>query len=683
VELFYQWLENNLDIVFFIYGLAFVVMGIAIFAQPKEESEYRFAGILPLLALFGITHGGNEFLDMWGIIKGRNPAFDLIRWFIVVGSYIFLFEFGRRFLLLARKKISGILGWWLALSVTLIIFIVSFTSSDFWKTGGILARYFLCFPGAFLTGYGFLFYYKDEEKKLKPLGTRRYFQAVAWSFFIYGILGGLVVPKSGLLLSSWLNTDSFREAVKIPVQVFRAICAIAAAFSVVGILKIFNWEKRTRLKDALAIKDKVTEGIEEGLMLLGADLKILWANKKIIDGSGIKIGEILDNYCYKVTHNRDKPCVAPQDICPVNEVKKTGQPVTVLHTHFNKKGDKLYVEVSAYPVKDSEGNIIQFIHLSRDVSEKMKMIEELKTANAKIEEHGRILEDKVEERTKELTESIREADERRRAIINMLEDINQARLDLARVNQELKETQARMLQSEKMAVVGQLASGVAHEINNPLTGILNNLQLVKMSSSVKKDFNIDEFKGLLGIIEESALRCKEITKSLLDFSHTSQERFEPVSLNKLVEKALIFIKYEMKIDNIGIELQLDPELPDVSADAQTLQQALLNIVSNAKWAIGKRSEKDPGLVTIKTRYEKEKNIVWLYVSDTGIGISEENLNKIFEPFFTTKGIGQGTGLGLSVTYGIIQKHKGNIEVESQLNKGTTFKISLPAIVKDK
>lgn len=270
--------------------------------------------------------------------------------------------------------------------------------------------------------------------------------------------------------------------------------------------------------------------------------------------------------------------------------------------------------------------------------------EELRHANAQLAQWSRHLEQRVEQKTR-----------------------------------ELKETQVQLTQQSKMAAVGQLAAGVAHEINNPLTGVVNNLQLIKMMSEQKKDFNLEDFKELLAVVEESALRCAKIIRSLLDFSHASKGKFQEVSLNDLVEQVTTLIGHELGLQNITIRKELSSNLPKILGDPQLIQQAVFDIVSNAKWAIQKKQAKESGTIILKTCYEPEKSQLCLCISDTGVGIPQENLQKIFEPFFTTKPIGEGTGLGLSIVYSIIKQHSGTIEVESQVNQGTTFKISLPAV----
>jgi signal transduction histidine kinase len=251
--------------------------------------------------------------------------------------------------------------------------------------------------------------------------------------------------------------------------------------------------------------------------------------------------------------------------------------------------------------------------------------------------------------------------------------------DSSDIHADTQKPHAPLTQREKLVALGQLASAVAHEINNPLTGVLNNVQLIKMIAEQKNVFSMDEFRELLDAIEESAVRCTEITKSLLDFSHAIKNNFQPFSANEMIEKAAVSIRDEFKPLNISVEKDLAPEIPLVSADAQLMQQLISDIISNAIWAIKKKSGDTQGIITFKTRYTPETKKISILISDTGIGIAGEDIAKIFSPFFTTKPSGEGMGLGLAIAHNIVKRHKGSIEVESEVNKGTTFKISLPAL----
>ncbi|MBI5664811.1 MAG: sensor histidine kinase [Nitrospirae bacterium] len=223
--------------------------------QPKKDSEHKIAGIFWLLAMFGITHGANEILDMWAIIRGRHDVLDAVRWLCLVISYLFLFEFGRRFFRLNmanapawQTRTARLFGWWSLPLIALAIFVSANMSHDFWKVGSIMARYALGFPGGILIGLGFFFEYKYEKEILMPLRVKKYFMCAGGAFLTYGILGGLITPKADFFPANILNTESFVASTGTPVQVFRGLCALTAAWSVSGILKIFNWEMRDRLQ---------------------------------------------------------------------------------------------------------------------------------------------------------------------------------------------------------------------------------------------------------------------------------------------------------------------------------------------------------------------------------------------------------------------------------------------------
>ena len=250
--------------------------------------------------------------------------------------------------------------------------------------------------------------------------------------------------------------------------------------------------------------------------------------------------------------------------------------------------------------------------------------------------------------------------------------------ELKKAYYELTQTQSQLVHSAKMASIGQLAAGVAHEINNPLTGVLNNAQLIRLIMEQKNPLTIDEFKDIVGVIEHSALRCKKITQSLLNFSHISTGEFKQVSLSKIIEEVVNLIEYEMRLQNITLEKMVQADLPDIMGDAQLLEQVIFDALANARWAIQQKKQKERNSITISAAYPGEGKVL-LTIADTGIGIPEENLSKVFEPFFTTKAVGEGTGLGLSIIYGVIKKHNGIITVESQVDVGTTIKIAFPSL----
>lgn len=242
---------------------------------------------------------------------------------------------------------------------------------------------------------------------------------------------------------------------------------------------------------------------------------------------------------------------------------------------------------------------------------------------------------------------------------------------------QLDAARNQMYQSAKMSAIGQMAGSVAHEINNPLTGVLNNVQLLKMEIAMAKDINPGALKSSLDIIEESALRCVKITRSLLDFSRSSKGEFKAVSLNDAADKAIVLVRNELRLKNIAVEKDFQQALPPVSGDIQLLQQAIFDIINNAKYAINKKFTREGGRILLKTAYEPDKGNVVLLISDNGTGISRENMEKLFIPFFTTKPQGEGTGLGLPFIQDIITMHKGRVSCQSKIGEGSVFKITLP------
>lgn len=234
-------------------------------------------------------------------------------------------------------------------------------------------------------------------------------------------------------------------------------------------------------------------------------------------------------------------------------------------------------------------------------------------------------------------------------------------------DQRLKDlAEKTILRSEKLASIGRLASGIAHEINNPLTGILT------YSSLLAEELKGTPYEEDLKTIKEETLRCRKIVRGLLDFAREYKPEKLSTNLNSLIEEALQLLEKHVNFHNIKIIKDFDPNLPEVKVDADEFRSVINNLAVNAADAMP-----NGGQLTITTRFDPSANQVIIRVSDTGIGISEENLKKIFEPFFTTKEKGKGTGLGLAMTYGVIKRHNGTIDVKSREGEGTEFIIRLP------
>lgn len=231
----------------------------------------------------------------------------------------------------------------------------------------------------------------------------------------------------------------------------------------------------------------------------------------------------------------------------------------------------------------------------------------------------------------------------------------------------LKQTQAALVQSEKMAAFGQLGAGIAHEVKNPLAGILGLSQLCLRKADPENPLHRN-----LSLIEKETKRCQMIMDNLLRFARKEEVDYYHVDINEVIRDACEIVEHQLSINHIAMGVDLAENLPILEANANQLQQVLMNLLINAQQAMAGK----PGQVRISSRLVGNSRIK-IDIEDTGPGMRPELLKHIFEPFFTTKAAGQGTGLGLSVSFGIIQNHGGNIEVESTPGVGSMFRISLP------
>jgi PAS domain S-box-containing protein len=241
--------------------------------------------------------------------------------------------------------------------------------------------------------------------------------------------------------------------------------------------------------------------------------------------------------------------------------------------------------------------------------------------------------------------------------------------------EELKDIQEQIIRTEKLASLGKLSATIAHEINNPLAAVLTyvRLMLKLMSRDLFTQERAEDIKRYLDTMESETARCGEIVKNLLAFSRHSKIIIQPHRIEEILDRTLVLIAHDLEINDIRLVKKIDPGLPKIKCDFKQIQQAILNLLSNASESMSKG-----GVLSVSARAPEDDGFVEVEISDTGCGILEEDLKDIFEPFFTTKEEGKGVGLGLSVVFGIITRHNGFIEVESGPEKGTSFKVKLPA-----
>ncbi len=249
-----------------------------------------------------------------------------------------------------------------------------------------------------------------------------------------------------------------------------------------------------------------------------------------------------------------------------------------------------------------------------------------------------------------------------------------AKKDLEVAYQKLQETKEELIQTSKMAAMGQLSAGISHELNQPLTGIKGFSQAalidIKDNSPLRKD---------LEKIIEQADRMDKIIQNVRSFSRKSKFIMQAIDINKPIQDSLMLVNEQLKVRNIKLNVSLGAELPKIEGDANQLQQVFLNLLTNARDAIDTLVDSKGGELIVRTSVSRDKKNVEMIFKDTGCGISKENMGHIFNPFFTTKSPNGGMGLGLSISYRIIERHKGKIEGESEEGKGTRFKISFPVL----
>ena len=356
-----------------------------------------------------------------------------------------------------------------------------------------------------------------------------------------------------------------------------------------------------------------------------------------------------------------------------------------------------WLHFTAAPVHDAGGRIVGAIETMRDVTARRVAENALRRAHDQ-------LETLVVQRTAQLAEANRrlEDDIRRRAQADA--ELRQRNLELTALNAKLTMTQEQLLQSEKLASIGQLAAGVAHEINNPIGYIFSNVGTLQgyldqlfamlavyqeaeqrlapelaaplrgMREAIDLDFLRDDIPVLMSESKEGIARVRNIVQDLKDFSRIdANQEWIWTNVHSGIDSTLNIVANEVKYK---AELVRDyGELPDIECLPSQLNQVVMNLVVNAAHAIGETR----GRIAVRTGVGDGSALgtVWIEVADNGSGIAREHLSRIFDPFFTTKAIGKGTGLGLSLAYGIIQKHGGRIDVETAPGVGTTFRIVLP------
>jgi len=374
----------------------------------------------------------------------------------------------------------------------------------------------------------------------------------------------------------------------------------------------------------------IFNGIKDFILIISPEREILMVNDAFLKHMNYARNDVIGRKCYDVFQEVSRKSSNCHEKCPLEDVIRNKRHCQVELSRLGPDGKLNYTELTIFPIWEQKGKIEKFIEVSRDITQR-------KVSEKQNQDH---LLKMVEQRTR-----------------------------------QLKESHERLLHQDKMSSLGKLASSVVHEINNPVAGVLN---LVMLSKRILKEdqinqYELDQFLKYLDLMETEIRRISRIVSNLLVFSRQSKIEVIKFDLNELIDQTLMLNSNLLKINRVRVIEELEHSLPLVSGSEDQIKQVCMNLISNA---IESMAGKEKKRLTIKTFSKNKENAIGLEIIDTGMGIPKEMIPKIFDPFFTTKKRGKGVGLGLSVVYGIIKEHGGNVYVDSVLEKGTRFSVTL-------
>jgi PAS domain S-box-containing protein len=484
--------------------------------------------------------------------------------------------------------------------------------------------------------------------------------------------------------------------------------------------------------------ENILESMEGGIFTIDKNARITSFNRAAEEITGFKRAEVLNKECCRIL-NSDL-C---QKTCPLKEILETGKTFFGYEIMItNKTGKKVPVNIATSPLRSNNNEIIGAVENFRDLTKHKGLWARLREERNKAQQYLNIagaiivaINDKAivslinrkgcdvlgykegeivgknwfdlcvpERMRKERKDTFKKVMAGEKEEVEDYENFILTKSGEERIiawhNTTLtdekgriigtlssgeditlrKQTEEELIRSEKLVSLGQLAASVAHEVNNPLAGIMVYVKLLLKKYNEQK-LQTENTENQLLKMEKELDRTTRIIRNLLDFARQSEPNIRPVDINKVLEAALLLVGHQIDLENIELEKKSDAHLPLVLADFDKIQQVLINIIMNAIQAMP-----DGGNLTIATSVAKGvrigetlKDTIRIDISDKGVGITKENMSKLFTPFFTTKDKGKGVGLGLPVVHGIIEQHKGKIEVNSEPNVGTTFTIYLEAM----
>lgn len=389
-----------MEIVFFLYGLAFVLLGIVILVQPKKESAYSLVHILWLLGLFGLTHGVQAWLDLQEYISGITPNLKAASTLLLASSYFFLFDFGRRLIRLCAESlrykslILNLTGRWIYIPLGVAMLFGMAGMIDFWQGLEIWSKYMFGFTGSLLTGIGFLLY-KQIERPIHFAMTG-YFITAGLIFLLYSVFSGLIPQRGDFFPANVLNEQTFLSATHIPVQVFRALCAVIASFAMGNIVRIFNFETNERLHTALESVQRtlsrvrelsrmnkiILETAGEGIIGIDKDCKAVFTNPTAQNMLGYTVEELSSGSLHDLIHHTSaegNPIL--QEQCPIcSVIKDPSTPHSDKECFWRKDSTRFPIEYITTQMRDEDGTIIGAVIAFRDISARLAVEKHMRLA---------------------------------------------------------------------------------------------------------------------------------------------------------------------------------------------------------------------------------------------------------------------------------------------------------------
>ncbi|SCZ49969.1 sensor histidine kinase [Thiohalomonas denitrificans] len=617
------------NLIYFIYGLAFILMGLSIAVQPRLESDFALARPLPFLAAFGILHGVHEWMEVWHVDEGSPAARQTAAGFLAV-SFLPLQEFGRRLVRLSSpaagrwQRVAEWCThpiWYLPVALLLAQLALNFEPHDF----AVATRYLLAFPGALTSAIGLLLYYRSEADRLHPMGLKRYFYSAAGGFAGYAVAAGLLVPPADFFPANRYSSEYFFDAAEDSVVGLRTLFAIVAAVSLGLILRMFRAEVRLGVERAiehashcLSELTEVTQRHEQILRIAGSGLvginrkgRCVFANPTTLEVLGFPEAELIGRPCTEVIRCYDAKGELKN--CPFCEALRTRKPTHRSEMLFIRRdGTSVPVEFVAEPVDEpgelDGGLVLSFI----DISQRWKAEQRLRYTTSSLQEKTRKLE---------------------------------------RANADLE----------------QYAYIAAHDLKAPIRAVSMLVTVIEEDFQHRDPQSLSKHAGLL---RERVTRMDRLINDLLRYARAGSvnDPPEPVDTRAMVHELIHFLALPS-----SFRIEVDAAMPSLVTWRTPLSQIFANLLGNAV----AHHDRENGHIRVTAHpcgkfYEFE-------VSDDGPGIREEHRETILQ-VFQVLNPGEGTqhsGLGLALVKKLVESHEGELFVESGESRGATFRFTWP------